>query len=160
MVALWGRCQDFRRMRFRADGSWFISVPHISRWIKNLTLSRPQISSGNWRHDGLELIHSIYPIIYLQEVVLFWVNNANDQFNPNNAPAQGFLNTYLDALDGSFCSYSAFGETGDDPTLDPVYPDPRPNGYKGTTMCSTYIHTHQCDFIFLRDLEVGLPVFY
>jgi len=31
----------------------------------------------------------------------------------------------------SFCNYSAYGETGDDPLNDPIYPDPYPGGYKG-----------------------------
>lgn len=41
---------------------------------------------------------------------------------------------FLDALDGSYCTYSAYGETGNCVTpdcADPVYPDPNPGGYKG-----------------------------
>ncbi|KAJ7367301.1 subtilisin-like protein [Mycena albidolilacea] len=36
------------------------------------------------------------------------------------------FNNFLDALDGSFCKYKG----GDDPSLDPPYPDPYRGGYK------------------------------
>ncbi|KAH9902554.1 subtilisin-like protein [Cubamyces lactineus] len=41
------------------------------------------------------------------------------------------FNTFLDALDGSYCTY----EGGDDPTFDPAYPDPSDGGYKGSLDC-------------------------
>jgi hypothetical protein len=47
---------------------------------------------------------------------------------------QGFGDTLLDALDGSFCTYSAFGQKGNNNSVDPVYPDvhaSEPEGYKG-----------------------------
>ena len=31
----------------------------------------------------------------------------------------------------SYCNYTAYGETGDDQSIDPVYPDPHPGGYQG-----------------------------
>ncbi|KAI0329253.1 subtilisin-like protein [Cubamyces sp. BRFM 1775] len=40
---------------------------------------------------------------------------------------------FLDAIDGSFCTY----EGGDDPAYDPVYPDPADGGYKGSVECGT-----------------------
>lgn len=55
------------------------------------------------------------------------------------------LAAFYDALDGSYCTYSAFGETGDctDPScLDPTYPDPNPGGYKGERMCGVYKPTN------------------
>lgn len=48
------------------------------------------------------------------------------------------LQAFLDAIDGSYCTYSAFGETGDctvEACLDPAYPDPNPGGYKGQLQC-------------------------
>lgn len=53
-------------------------------------------------------------------------------------PIQGFGDTLLDALDGSFCTYSAFGQKGDNNTVDPVYPDPHAGGYAGPLECGTY----------------------
>jgi len=37
----------------------------------------------------------------------------------------------LTNLSKSYCNYTAYGETGDDPSIDPIYPDPAPGGYKG-----------------------------
>lgn len=34
-------------------------------------------------------------------------------------------------IDGSYCNYTAYGITGDS-WKDPKYPDPAPNGYKGS----------------------------
>ena len=41
------------------------------------------------------------------------------------------FNNFLDAIDGSYCTY----EGGDDPTQDGTYPDPLPGGYKGPEQC-------------------------
>ena len=38
------------------------------------------------------------------------------------------FNTFLDALNGSYCA-------SNDPNQDPQYPDPNPGGYKGPTQC-------------------------
>ena len=43
----------------------------------------------------------------------------------------GSFNTFLDALDASYCTF----EGGDDPTQDPPYPDPTAGGYKGPRQC-------------------------
>jgi tripeptidyl-peptidase-1 len=49
------------------------------------------------------------------------------------------MNTFLDAIDGSYCNYSAYGETGNDPHHDPIYPDTNhTNGYKGELQCGVY----------------------
>ena len=37
------------------------------------------------------------------------------------------FNNWLDAVDGSFCTF----EGGDDPTQDGIYPDPLPGGFDG-----------------------------
>ena len=44
------------------------------------------------------------------------------------------IKDFLDSIDGSYCTYSAFGETGNcdvEECADPVYPDPNPAGYQG-----------------------------
>jgi tripeptidyl-peptidase I len=48
------------------------------------------------------------------------------------------FNSLLDAIDGSYCTYSAYNETGDLPGVDPTYPDPSLLGYKGTLQCGVY----------------------
>lgn len=42
----------------------------------------------------------------------------------------------------SYCTYSADNITGNSPGIDPVYPDPQPNGYNGTLMCGLYTPTN------------------
>ncbi len=47
------------------------------------------------------------------------------------------FNNFLDAIDGSYCSY----EGGDDPTQDGIYPDPLPGGYTGPENCGGFAAT-------------------
>ena len=59
------------------------------------------------------------PIIYPQGTILFQTDDlpyATGAQPGNN----GAFNTFLDAIDGSYCTFSAFGEKGDSP-LDPTY---------------------------------------
>lgn len=53
------------------------------------------------------------------------------------APVDMGFNTFLDALDGSYCNYTAYNITGNTPGLDPAYPDPAAGGYKGPLACGT-----------------------
>jgi len=91
---------------------------------------------------------SSWPLIYPQGIVLFQeddeyyesTGNFNGFWNSKNYSSDYFeifkltFEAFLDALDGSYCTYSAYGETGDctDPAcVDPEYPDPNPGGYTG-----------------------------
>lgn len=47
------------------------------------------------------------------------------------------FNNFLDAIDGSYCTYQG----GDDPTQDAVYPDPYPGGYTGPQNCGGFAAT-------------------
>ena len=47
------------------------------------------------------------------------------------------FNTFLDSIDGSYCT----AEGGDDPTQDPPYPDPLPGGYTGPKNCGGFAAT-------------------
>ncbi|PSS25469.1 hypothetical protein M430DRAFT_56216 [Amorphotheca resinae ATCC 22711] len=60
----------------------------------------------------------IFPLIHPQAATLYQVDDYKEV-----ELSQGFGNTFLDALDASYCTY----EGGDDPTLDPHYPDTAPN---------------------------------
>ncbi|KAH9217424.1 putative Tripeptidyl-peptidase sed1 [Leptodontidium sp. 2 PMI_412] len=82
------------------------------------------------------------PLIYPQGLVLF---QEDDEYYEFNGGYNGFWNNFLDAIDGSYCTYSAFGETGNckvEECLDPVYPDPNPGGYKGQLQCGVYKPTN------------------
>lgn len=76
------------------------------------------------------------PIIYPQRTTLYQTDDLN--YSNGNESTGGIFNTFLDAIDGSYCTYSAYGETGNDAVLDPVYPDPEADGYQGQLMCGVY----------------------
>lgn len=74
-----------------------------------------------------------------------------------NGTQLGIFNTFFDALDGSYCTYSAYGETGNDPVLDPTYPDP--NGYEGPLECGVYAPTNVITISY-GVYENDLPAYY
>ncbi|KAJ4860049.1 pro-kumamolisin, activation domain-containing protein [Trichoderma breve] len=76
--------------------------------------AKAPVSQGNAGGESNLDFELAYPIIYPQTTTLFQTDDAfyAQQFT-------GVFNTFFDALDGSYCTYSAFGETGNDPTLDP-----------------------------------------
>lgn len=98
-----------------------------------------------------------YPIIYPQTTTLYQTDDAF--YTSVNSTASGIFNTFFDAIDGSYCTYSAYGETGNDPTLDPTYPDPQPNGYKGQLMCGVYKPTNVISISY-GEQEQDLPAYY
>ncbi|ROW00084.1 hypothetical protein VSDG_03559 [Cytospora chrysosperma] len=97
-----------------------------------------------------------YPIIYPQSTVLY---QTDDRYYAagGNGSQTGIFNTFLDALDGSYCTYSAYGETGNDPVLDPTYPDP--NGYEGPLMCGVYKPANVITISYGVQ-EADLPAYY
>ena len=60
----------------------------------------------------------ILPLVHPQEAILFQVDDLKEVED-----SLGFGDTFLDALDASYCKF----EGGDDPALDPKYPDTAPN---------------------------------
>lgn len=96
-----------------------------------------------------------YPIIYPQKEILF---QTDDDYYEANYIYEGFLNNFLDAIDGSYCTYSAFGETGNSP-LDPPYPDPNTGGYKGALQCGVYKPTNVISISY-GGQEFDLPASY
>lgn len=87
------------------------------------------------------------PLIWPQKTILFQTDDEYYQLNETapNTPLKGFWNTFYDALDGSYCTYSAYGETGNcvlPECLDPAYPDPNPGGYTGQLQCGVYEPTN------------------
>ncbi|KAF4963087.1 hypothetical protein F66182_18143, partial [Fusarium sp. NRRL 66182] len=100
---------------------------------------------------------SRFSLIYPQEVVLYQVDDQ--LYEPAEVATTNLFNTFLDALDGSYCTYSAYGETGDDPSIDPVYPDTREGGYKGQLQCGVYKPTNVISASY-GQAEIDLPVKY
>jgi len=56
----------------------------------------------------------------------------------------------------SYCNYTAYGITGDSPSVDAVYPDPLPGGYKGQLECGVYTLTRVVSVSY-GEAEVYLP---
>ncbi|KXS95550.1 hypothetical protein AC578_5260 [Pseudocercospora eumusae] len=97
-----------------------------------------------------------YPIIWPQNSVLF---QTDDIFYATGIQGGGgFLNTFLDAIDGSYCTYSAYGETGN-ADIDPVYPNPNPAGYQGQLQCGVYKPTNVISISY-GEQEDDLPTNY
>ncbi|CAJ2505810.1 Uu.00g132040.m01.CDS01 [Anthostomella pinea] len=102
---------------------------------------------------------SAWPLIYPQKTVLYQVDDEYYEYTGNFS---GFWNTFLDALDGSYCTYSAYGETGDcveAECADPVYPDLNPGGYTGALQCGVYEPTNVISISYGAD-EAYYPDFY
>lgn len=97
-----------------------------------------------------------YPIVYPQQEVLF---QTDDFFYATGLEGGGgFLNTFFDAIDGSYCTFSAFGETGD-ASIDPKYPDPNPLGFRGQRQCGAYKPTNVISISY-GEQEDDLPTNY
>lgn len=64
----------------------------------------------------------IFPLIYPQQAILYQVDDLKE-VEIIEGGNLGFGDTFLDALDASYCTF----EGGDVPNLDPKYPDTAPN---------------------------------
>ncbi|KAL6900046.1 peptidase S8/S53 domain-containing protein [Trichoderma evansii] len=71
----------------------------------------------------------------------------------------GLFNTFLDALDKSYCTYSAYGETGDLEGVDPTYPDTSPGGYDQPEQRGAYTPTNVISISYDED-GTSLPMNY
>lgn len=101
-----------------------------------------------------------YPIIYPQKIVNYVVDDFWYSFTPE-IPTPGYagFDTFLDALDGSFCNFSAYNQTGNGP-YDPVYPDPHgAGGWEGELECGTKVATNVISISY-GEQEVDVPLSY
>ncbi|KAE9402298.1 hypothetical protein BT96DRAFT_918310 [Gymnopus androsaceus JB14] len=73
----------------------------------------------------LDLQYGMGLVTPLLNITLYQVG---DTVNPNTS-----FNNFLDAIDGSYCTY----EGGDDASVDAIYPDDQPGGYDGPPDCGT-----------------------
>lgn len=89
-----------------------------------------------------------YPIIWPQNSILFQTDDMQYEKNYNFT---GFLNTFLDAIDGSYCD-----EISD---LDPPYPNPAEGGYKGSLQCGVYEPPNVISISY-GSAEADLPISY
>ncbi|WPG98188.1 Hypothetical protein R9X50_00097400 [Acrodontium crateriforme] len=103
----------------------------------------------------------IYPLIYPRTITLFQTDGPIYTADSLDGYLDCFFDTFLGALDGSFCTYSAYGQTGNENSLDPVYPDPsnQPGTHKGPLQCGVYKPTNVISISYLAG-EAALPVNY
>ncbi|KAI1740761.1 subtilisin-like protein [Xylaria scruposa] len=102
---------------------------------------------------------SAWPLIYPQGTVLY---QTDDEYYEHTGNFTGFWNTFLDAIDGSYCNYAAFGEKGNcnkPECLDPTYPDNNPGGYTGKLQCGVYKPTNVVSISYGGG-EADLPDYY
>lgn len=90
-----------------------------------------------------------YSIIYPQKIRLYQVGDGI------NVDSVGTFNIFLDALDASYCTY----EGGDQPYVDPAYPDPNEGGYTGPLQCGGAPKSNVMSFSY-GQIEGALPYFY
>ncbi|EWC47506.1 hypothetical protein DRE_00474 [Drechslerella stenobrocha 248] len=91
-------------------------------------------------------IQSSHHIIYPQRQAVFSVDDAPTQANYTYP---GFLNNFFDGIDGSYCSFEAFGIVGNSNStnnpLDPPYPNSanagKPGAFPGPLDCGTHAPT-------------------
>ncbi|KAB5582238.1 peptidase S8/S53 domain-containing protein [Coniochaeta sp. 2T2.1] len=105
------------------------------------------------------------PLVHPQRTVLYQTDDEWYQLDQQKATTRytGFFNTFFDALDGSYCRLSAFGETGDctrDQCRDPEYPNPNADrGWQGQVMCGRYQPTNVIAISY-SGVESVLPASY
>ncbi|KAK5118876.1 hypothetical protein LTR62_000086 [Meristemomyces frigidus] len=90
-----------------------------------------------------------YSIIYPQGIRLY---QNGDSVNVDSV---GTFNIFLDALDASYCTY----EGGDQPYVDPAYPDPNEGGYTGPLQCGGAPLSNVFSVSY-GQIEGALPRFY
>ncbi|KAJ8107669.1 hypothetical protein ONZ43_g6660 [Nemania bipapillata] len=90
-----------------------------------------ETGSGTRGESNLDLCYAM-SLVYPQNVTLYQVGDGVFSNPATN-------NNFLDAIDGSYCTF----EGGDDPDWDAIYPHDAsvPNAYTGEPMCGTYSAT-------------------
>ncbi|KAK1240117.1 hypothetical protein MKX08_007559 [Trichoderma sp. CBMAI-0020] len=116
-------------------GSWY-SPTALKSFLANYTdippettllnitidISEPHFDQTN---DGGEAdldVQMALPLVYPQNITVYQVDD--DYYTTfGRETYRGMFQSWLNAIDGSYCNYTAFGETGNDPEVDPTYPD-------------------------------------
>ncbi|KAH8883036.1 alkaline serine protease [Thozetella sp. PMI_491] len=149
------------------DNYWQILYPEIpvgTYPVEKLidgAIGAALISSENGVEAALDF-QAAMPLVWPQQTILF---QTDDQYyeisqTQGNTPWIGFWNTFYDAIDGSYCTYSAYGETGDCTDAackDPVYPDKY--GYTGERQCGVYEPTNVISISYGGG-ESDMPAYY
>ncbi|KAI2465624.1 subtilisin-like protein [Annulohypoxylon bovei var. microspora] len=106
-----------------------------------------------------------YGLIYPQDTVLYQVDDEwyQNTYQTDPAAYTGFFNNLWNAIDGSYCTFEAYGESGNcarPECRDPEYPNPHDRGgYSGQLMCGVYKPTNVISISY-SGAEVDLPESY
>lgn len=153
------------RFIYQVTSNSFRNIPKgtypIARLIDGATADTTPADAGGEAELDFQ---AAMPLIYPQQAVLFQVDDERIQANMTmgSTPYLGFWNTFFDAIDGSYCTFSAFGETGNcvkPECRDPSYPDNEPGGYNGTLQCGVYEPTNVISISYGGG-EADLPAYY
>ncbi|KAI0858825.1 peptidase S8/S53 domain-containing protein [Xylaria cubensis] len=115
-----------------------------------LTANLTTIAIGSGVEAALD-VQAAYSIVHPQQVRYYQVGDGI------NVDSVGTFNIFLDALDASYCTY----EGGDQPYVDPAYPDPNDNnlGYQGPLQCGGAPKSNVISVSY-GQIEGALPEFY
>ncbi|KAI1827579.1 peptidase S8/S53 domain-containing protein [Xylaria intraflava] len=115
-----------------------------------LTANLTTISQGSGVEAALD-VQAAYSIIHPQQVRYYQIGDGV------NVDSVGTFNIFLDALDESYCTY----EGGDQPYVDPAYPDPNANleGFQGPLQCGGAPKSNVISVSY-GQIEGALPYFY
>jgi tripeptidyl-peptidase-1 len=116
-------------------------------------VSADSAQNGGESDIDIDIVQSL---VWPQSMMLYQVD---DIYYSTQSSLAGFLNTFLDALDGSYCHKTDFGITGDSPGIDPSYPDSHPGGYKKPEMCGAYKPAHVISISY-GESELDVPKNY
>lgn len=89
--------------------------------------------------EALLDLMAAFPLIYPQKINLFQTDDTPTE--EDYYIYSGFLNNFFDGIDGSYCTYSAYGETGNSP-IDPSYPNNATGGFNHSLQCGVYKPTN------------------
>ncbi|ORY58836.1 putative protease S8 tripeptidyl peptidase I [Pseudomassariella vexata] len=134
------------------------SIPQRTHPINYEIDGAPPVTTRYYPYPDMLDLMLAYPIVYPQTITVWNVDDLHYQTWENDTYTWGF-NGLLDAIDGSYCTYSAYGETGDAPGIDPTYPDPSPGGYNGTLQCGIYKPPNVFSFSY-GGQEADVPIAY
>ncbi|KAK1094542.1 hypothetical protein LTR48_000091 [Friedmanniomyces endolithicus] len=151
-----------------AEWADYLYLPDLKVFFENFTSPKIpanvtpdfiSIDGGKTSNLSLALLEEVvesaldfqtsYSIIYPQGIRLY---QNGDSINVDSV---GTFNIFLDALDGSYCSY----EGGDQPYIDPAYPDPNEYGYTGPLQCGGAPVSNVFSVSY-GQIEGALPRFY
>ncbi|RFU80370.1 subtilisin [Trichoderma arundinaceum] len=163
-------------------GSWY-SPTALTSFLANFTdippettllnitidISKTHFDRPNDNGEADLDVQMALPLVHPQNITVYQVDD--DYYTYYGRVAyRGMFQSWLNAIDSTYCNYTAFGETGNNPNVDPTYPDnnqdpSNPDGeipegwYRGPPQCGTAKNTNVYSLSYGWD-EADLPYNY